>query len=285
MANKLVVAGAGTMGSGIALAAAQYGYSTVVYDVKKEALQNANTQIEKNLDYLINKKKISSEERASIKGRITFTDQVSDCIADIIIEAIIELEEAKVSLLLSLVSVNTDNTILASNTSSLSISSLQEKLPLPGRVAGLHFFNPAQVMKLVEIVKGKHTNESTIASLTSFCNVIHKTGVVCTDSPGFIVNRVARHFYLESLSLVEAGYATPEQVDASLEAAGFKMGPFKLMDLIGMDINLAVSESLYEAFDEAVRFTPSRLQKEKVLAGKLGRKTGEGFYIYQNKNQ
>lgn len=280
--DNIVVVGAGTMGSGIALAMAQYKYKTIVFDLNDNALQNAKTQIAKNLDFLLNKNKISIQQRTEIENRVSYTQDYADCVGEIIIEAIIEKEEAKISVLSALAAVNKKETILASNTSSLSISRLQENLPGPERVAGLHFFNPAQVMKLVEVVKGKETSENTINTLKSLCANINKTGVVCTDSPGFIVNRVARHFYLESLALVESGYATPEQIDTALEAAGFKMGPFKLMDLIGMDINLAVSESLYNAFDEAVRFTPSALQKEKVLSGKLGRKTGEGFYVYAN---
>lgn len=280
--ENIVVAGAGTMGSGIALAVAHYAYNTIVFDLNDKALQNAKNQIAKNLDYLVNKNKISVQERTQIENRISYTQDYANCVGEIIIEAIIEKEEAKISVLSAIAAVNKKETILASNTSSLSISRLQENLPGAERVAGLHFFNPAQVMKLVEIVKGKITSESTINTLKVLCAKIHKTGVVCTDSPGFIVNRVARHFYLESLALAESGYATPEQIDTALEAAGFKMGPFKLMDLIGMDINLAVSESLYLAFDNAVRFTPSELQKEKVLGGKLGRKTGEGFYVYAN---
>ncbi len=285
MIKKIVVAGAGTMGSGIALSAAQHEVEAILFDINADALERAKAAVNKNLDYLLIKKKIGTGEADEIRSRILYTQEPTDCVAPVIIEAIIEKEEAKVSLLTQLAAVNAEDTILASNTSSLSITSLQEKLPHPERVAGMHFFNPAQVMKLVEVVKGKHTSSSATDKLMQLCEDLQKTPVLCTDAPGFIVNRVARHFYLESLSLVENNEATPEQVDAALEAAGFKMGPFKLMDLIGMDINLAVSESLYEAFDGAIRFTPSALQQQKVSAGELGRKTGKGFYDYSKQTK
>lgn len=176
---------------------------------------------------------------------------------------------------------NETSSIFASNTSSLSINLLQQNISNPERVAGLHFFNPAQIMKLVEVVKAEKTNDEVIAKLTSFCLQLKKSPVVCIDAPGFIVNRVARHYYLEAMRLVENNQATIEQVDEIMEASGFKMGPFKLMDLIGNDINLAVSQSLYDAFNQESRFEPSALQKEKVKSGNLGRKTGEGFYKYQ----
>ena len=176
--------------------------------------------------------------------------------------------------------LNKADCILASNTSSLSITDIQNHIQNPGRFAGMHFFNPAHIMKLVELVKGNKTSDDTIQMLFDCCTQMNKMAVVCNDSPGFIVNRVARHFYLQSLHLVETGKATVTQVDAAIQNAGFKMGPFALMDLIGMDINFAVSQYLYEAFDNAIRFKPSPLQAEKVAEGKLGKKTGEGFYKY-----
>ena len=176
---------------------------------------------------------------------------------------------------------NGQHTILASNTSSLSIASIQNALPHPERIAGLHFFNPAHIMKLVEVVKAVNTSDDTAQQLLQFCKSINKIPVLCKDAPGFIVNRVARHYYLEAMHLVQTGNTTIEQADAALENAGFKMGPFKLMDLIGLDINLAVTQSLFEAFNHAPRFTPSPLQMEKVKKNELGRKTGKGFYTYK----
>ena len=283
MIQKMVVAGAGTMGSGIALSAAQCGKVVVIFDIAEEGLENAKKAISKNLDYLIKKVKITADQRAAIENRISYSTAAEAATGDIIIEAIVEKMEAKVSLLTKLAAFNPSTTIIASNTSSLSINTLQEALPHPERVAGMHFFNPANIMKLVEVVKGKSTSTETVESIAALCVEMKKVPVHCKDSPGFIVNRVARHFYLEALQLVEDGICTPEQADAAIENAGFKMGPFTLMDLIGMDINLAVSQSLYDAYDGAIRFKPSALQAAKVAAGELGKKTGKGFYTY-NKN-
>ena len=166
---------------------------------------------------------------------------------------------------------------------NLTLFNLQKEIIFPQRVVGMHFFNPPYIMKLVEVVKGDQTNDEIANTIYNICKEMDKVPVMCKDSPGFIVNRVARHYYLESLKIVEEGIASFEDVDTILEASGFKMGPFKLMDLIGMDINLAVSKSIYDAFDKAERFTPSALQEEKVKNGELGIKTGKGFYNYENK--
>ena len=280
MLKKIAVAGAGTMGSGIAFVAAQVNIAVAIFDVNESALEKAKESVEKNLQFLLTKNKISEDEAANIRSKINYTNDIDLCVGEIVIEAIIEHLEAKQQLLQSIAAVNAPSSILASNTSSLSIEAIQEKLPNPSRIAGIHFFNPAHVMKLVEVVKGKHTSEDCIDNLMQFCKQLGKTPVSCVDAPGFIVNRVARHFYLESLHLVEQGIAEPEQVDAAMEAAGFKMGPFKLMDMIGLDINAAVSASLYESFNKAIRFTPSKLQLQKLKEGNLGKKTGKGFYQY-----
>lgn len=280
MIKNICVAGAGTMGSGIALAAAQHHFTVRLFDTNENVLKNAERSIHKNLDFLVEKNKITADERIAILGNICFSQQVNDCKADLIIEAIIENEDAKIRLFEQLASINTAECIFASNTSSLSISTLQKRIEHPGRVAGMHFFNPAQIMKLVEIVKGENTTDDTAQTLMELCKELKKTAVLCIDAPGFIVNRVARHYYLEAMNLVERKIATIESVDELMEASGFKMGPFKLMDLIGMDINLAVSQSLYEAFDHAARFKPSPLQEQKVKEGQLGKKTGKGFYQY-----
>lgn len=283
MIITICVCGAGTMGSGIAQVAAQSGFDTTLYDVNENILGNAKISIQKNLQYLIDKNKITAKEKEAIFNRIKFTQDIKDCTAFVIIEAIIEKEEAKISLFNHLAEYNNEEVIFATNTSSLSVSSIQEKIIFPERVVGMHFFNPAYIMKLVEVVKGDQTNDEVARAVFDICIQMGKIPVMCKDSPGFIVNRVARHYYLESLKIVEEGIASFEQVDEILEASGFKMGPFKLMDLIGIDINLAVTESLYEAFDKAKRFAPSQIQIEKLKRNELGKKTGKGFYIYPNK--
>lgn len=280
MIKNICVAGAGTMGSGIALAAAQYDYIVTLFDTNESVVHNAQKSILKNLDALIEKNKITPEQQSAIISNLTFTTNIANCTADLVIEAIIEKEEAKINLFTQLATINNSNCIFASNTSSLSITALQQKIPNPERVAGMHFFNPAQIMKLVEVVKGEFTADVVVQQLMDVCKKLSKVPVLCIDAPGFIVNRVARHYYLEAMKLVEDNIAGIESIDAIMEASGFKMGPFKLMDLIGMDINLAVSQSLYDAFDHALRFTPSAIQVNKVKAGELGKKTGKGFYQY-----
>jgi len=280
MIERICVIGAGTMGSGIALVAAQCGFVTTLFDVNATMLDKAATAIKANLDFLISKQKISTIEASVIFCRINFVSDIQQCKADLLIEAIVENAVAKIELFNKLAMVNDANTIFASNTSSLSISIIQASISHPERVVGMHFFNPAQVMKLVEVVKGEHTADVVVQTVYDLCKQLNKTPVLCKDAPGFIVNRVARHYYLEAMKIVEQGIATIENVDAIMEATGFKMGPFKLMDLIGLDINLSVSQSLYEAFDNAERFKPAPMQMDKVAKGQLGKKSGKGFYEY-----
>ncbi|MEO8861152.1 MAG: 3-hydroxyacyl-CoA dehydrogenase NAD-binding domain-containing protein [Ginsengibacter sp.] len=277
---SICVCGAGTMGSGIAQVAAQSNFNTILFDVDKTATDRAKLSIEKSLQYLVDKEKISLSNKTEIYNRIQFTSEIESCTGQVIIEAIAEIEEAKISLFNELAKYNNEEVIFATNTSSLSISSLQEKIVFPERFVGMHFFNPAYIMKLVEVVKGVRTRDEIANAIYDICKQMGKEPVMCKDAPGFIVNRVARHYYLEALKLVEEGNATPEEVDSILEASGFKMGPFKLMDLIGLDINLAVSQSMYLAFNKAERFKPSRIQEKKVADGDLGKKTGKGFYDY-----
>jgi 3-hydroxybutyryl-CoA dehydrogenase len=245
-------------------------------------LDRAKVSVGKNLEYLVNNGKISSSEKKEIYNRIRFTADIKECAGEVIIEAITETEEAKVSLFNELAKYNNEEVIFATNTSSLSVSSIQEKIIFPQRVVGMHFFNPAYIMKLVEVVKGRQTNDEMAMAIYDICKQMDKVPVMCKDAPGFIVNRIARHYYLESLKIAEEGIASFEDVDSILESSGFRMGPFKLMDLIGMDINLAVSQGMYDAFDKAERFKPSPLQIEKVKNGELGKKTGKGFYNYVN---
>ena len=281
MINTICIIGAGTMGSGIAQTAAQNGFYTLLFDINAEVLEKAKTAIEKSLQFLLDKEKITAAEKDNIFQRIQFVTDTNDCLADIIIEAIVEKIDAKVGIFNQLAEVNHSEVIFATNTSSLSVSEIQAKVQQPQRVVGMHFFNPAQVMKLVEVVKGSQTSDAVAQTVYDLCKEMKKTPVMCKDAPGFIVNRVARHYYLEAMNLVENGIATIEYVDELMEASGFKMGPFKLMDLIGNDVNLAVSQSLYDASNNAERFRPSALQMDKVSKGELGRKSGKGFYKYK----
>lgn len=267
------------MGSGIAITCALNGFEVILYDPFDGALQKADTYIDQTLENQVNKQKLTVSEKHETRNRIVYTDKLINCESDIVIEAINEKEAAKVELFNKLNPINKPDCIFVSNTSSLSISAIQKQVQNPQRVAGLHFFNPAHLMKLVEVIKGADTSEVVIEALVQFCVCLKKTAVVCKDAPGFIVNRVARHYYLEAFRIVESGLADFSSIDSLMESSGFKMGPFRLMDMIGMDINLAVSDSLYKAFGEE-RFRPSAIQIKKVSEGNLGRKTGKGFYNY-----
>jgi 3-hydroxybutyryl-CoA dehydrogenase len=278
--NTICICGAGTMGSGIAQVAAQAGYSTIQFDVSETMLAKSKASIEKSLQVLCEKQKITAAEKDAILNRILFTSIMQDCKADVVIEAIVEKLEVKVQLFNQLAAINNPDCILASNTSSLSITDIQQHMALPERVAGMHFFNPATHMKLVEVVKGKQTSQAVVDVLFDLSKKMGKVPVHCNDAPGFIVNHIARPYYLEAMKLVSAGVASIEQVDEIMEATGFKMGPFKLMDLIGLDINYSVSHIVWEALGKPERLTPATMQQQKVEAGELGRKTGKGFYTY-----
>jgi 3-hydroxybutyryl-CoA dehydrogenase len=266
------------MGSGIAQVAAAAGFRTLLFDVSEEAVQKASGKLNNDLSKLEEKGKINSAEKKDIISRITFLSDAGECRADLVIEAIVEKLEIKVALFQQMATINSAQTIFASNTSSLSIAAIARELPHPERVAGLHFFNPAPLMKLVEVVKAEQTAESVIDQLVAFTKALGKVPVVCKDSPGFIVNRVARPYYIEALRLAEEGKVSFEEIDSLLEGIGFRMGPFRLMDLIGNDVNYAVSCSVYEQLGQPERLKPSYIQKEKVEKGELGKKTGKGYY-------
>ncbi|MCB0738278.1 MAG: 3-hydroxybutyryl-CoA dehydrogenase, partial [Bacteroidetes bacterium] len=225
--------------------------------------------------------KLSEDEMAVAMGRITFTTAFSDLKADFILEAIIEKLEAKVQLFNKLAAQNSESTILATNTSTIPITKIGAAIPNPERLVGVHFFNPAHIMKLVEIISGAATNPAIAHTAYDLVKSLGKTPVMAADAPGFIVNRVARHFYIEGLKVLEEGVTNHEGIDKLMEASGFKMGPFKLMDLIGVDTNFAVTSSMYESFHFDGKFRPSRIQEQKVHAGHHGRKSGKGFYKYE----
>ena len=280
--HSICVCGAGTMGSGIAQAMAQAGFHTILYELNPEVLQNAAQKIRQSLAGLVTKQKITEANAAEILNRIHFTGKISDCGSDLVIEAIIESYEAKIALFDQLGEINDEHCIFTTNTSSLSITQIQAGLRKPRALFGMHFFNPATVMKLVELVTtgDPASNPKAMEEIISVVKKMGKTPVVCRDSPGFIVNRVARPFYIEALRLVEENAVELPAIDELMESAGFKMGPFRLMDLIGNDINYAVSCSVYEQLSKPERLKPSMIQEEKVKAGKLGRKAGEGYYKY-----
>ncbi|CAL1521151.1 3-hydroxyacyl-CoA dehydrogenase NAD-binding domain-containing protein [Chitinophaga sp. MM2321] len=282
MMHSIAVCGAGTMGAGIAQVAASSGFNTVLFDIQQTGLDKAKAQIERSLGIAVEKGRLTTAGREDILQRLSFTTVMEDCVADVIIEAIVERITAKTALFNQLAAINTPDTIFATNTSSLSVSDLSAAIAVnPTRVVGMHFFNPAHIMKLVEVISGVQTAPEAASFIYELALQLGKIPVRVKDAPGFIVNRVARHYYLEAMHLAEQGLADFSTIDQLLESAGFKMGPFALMDLIGNDVNLAVTQSLYNAFAQAPRFKPNILQEQRVKDGKLGRKTGLGFYRYE----
>ncbi len=278
--KTICICGAGTMGSGIAQVVAASGFTTILYDVNEDMVNNASVKISSDLQRLVDKQKLLPAQKEKTFSLLKFTSRIEDCKADLVIEAIIEREDIKVQLFNQLARINDAQAIFASNTSSLSISSIAANISMPERFAGIHFFNPAPLMKLVEVVKGKHTSDEVMEKLVLLTKKLGKTPVVCRDAPGFIVNRVARPYYIESLRLAEEGVADFETIDRLMESKGFKMGPFRLMDLIGNDVNYAVSCSVYEQLGKPERLRPSFIQQEKVEQGSLGKKTAKGYYSY-----
>jgi 3-hydroxybutyryl-CoA dehydrogenase len=280
--ESIAVIGAGTMGQGIAQLCASNGYKVLLYDIQTGLTSKAIAAIRSNMQSAVEKGKVTASEKEATLGRIATVGHFRQLQVDLAIEAVIETLEVKQKILVELEKVNALNCLLVSNTSSLSITRLASVLKHKERFGGLHFFNPAPVMKLVEIVCGAFTSTDTIQALDSFTRSIGRSSIITRDSPGFIVNRVARLFYSEALKIVEDQVASVETVDDIMRASGFRMGPFELMDLIGVDTNLAVTTSMYNAFSHEPRFRPSRLQQQKVDAGHNGRKSGKGFYDYSN---
>lgn len=285
--KRVGVVGAGTMGRGIAQVAAFYGVSTTLVDLNQEMLDQAMTLISKSLDQLVQRGKIDEVEKQSVIDRITVSTSIKNLsAADLVVEAIAERLDLKANLFAELEELVSEACIFASNTSSISITSIAAGLKTPSRLAGLHFFNPAPVMKLVEVLSGLATDDSVIDVLMELASSWGKVVVRATSSPGFIVNRVARPFYGEGLRLLEEAQLSPAVIDAVMRSAGgFRMGPLELTDLIGQDINYSVTESVFNAYFQDPKFTPSQSQQELVNAGWLGRKSGRGFYDYSAKEQ
>ena len=284
MIETIGVVGAGTMGIGIAQIAAQNKHQVILYDLSDAQLEKAKSGLEKVLNRLVEKERISDNERKNILTRILFTNKISELWpCGLVIEAIVESIKIKHEVFTSLEDVVSEHCILATNTSSLSIASIGAALKTSKRIIGIHFFNPAPLMPLVEIIPAIQTNEQTTKTCKDLIAKWGKTVVLCKDTPGFIVNRVARPFYGEALRIYEEGIADFVTIDWALtEKGGFKMGPFTLMDYIGNDVNFAVTESVFKAFFYDPRFKPSLTQKRYAEAGFLGRKSGRGYYNYEN---
>ncbi|NDJ36387.1 MAG: 3-hydroxybutyryl-CoA dehydrogenase [Chloroflexi bacterium] len=276
------VVGSGTMGSGIAQVAAQSGFNVLLYDINLKILQKAIGQIGHYVRRSAEKGRITEEEAEAALDRIaTTTDLLDFKRCQFVIEAAPERIDLKKDLFHQLVTATPDDTILASNTSTLSITQIGGGTGRPGKVVGMHFFNPAPLLPLVEVVAGAQTDPAVVDTTFELAKQLGKRPIRVKDVPGFIVNRVARPFYLETLRLLEEGVADYRTLDKLIrEGGGFPMGPFELMDLIGLDINYAASVSVYEAYFNDPRYRPSLLQQRKVQAGQLGRKSGRGWYIY-----
>jgi 3-hydroxybutyryl-CoA dehydrogenase len=284
-AKKIGVLGAGTMGAGIAQVAAQAGFDTLVYDVSQEFIDKGLGRTRSFLQRSRERGRLTAEQEERILGRLTSSLKLEDferCA--LVIEAAPEKLDIKRDIFKKLDSICSPETLLATNTSSFSITAIAGATQKPERVLGMHFFNPPPLMALVEVIQGDRTSSSNMDRAISLVREMGKTPVRVKDTPGFIVNRIARPFYNEALRILGDGDVTVETIDRIMKAAGgFPMGPFELMDLIGNDINFAATESLYLSFFHDPRFRPSPIQQRMVQAGNLGRKTGRGFYSYGEK--
>lgn len=279
---KVSIIGSGTMGSGIAQVAATSGCAVKLFDLNQDALTKSKNALEVSLSKLVEKEKIDVAEKSRIQNNISYVNTLNELSdSDLVIEAIVENLEVKRKVFSELETLVSEKTILASNTSSLSIASIAASCQKPERVIGIHFFNPAPLMQLVEVIPAVQTSEEVLQQSVQIISDWKKVVAVAKDTPGFIVNRVARPFYSESLRIYEEGVADFATIDWAIKTVGgFKMGPFELMDFIGHDVNYIVTETVFTAFYFDPKFKPSFTQKRVLEAGFLGRKSGRGFYDY-----
>lgn len=276
---KFGVCGSGTMGVGIAYAASAAGYDVVLYDLNEDVLAKAVKSIGSFAAKGVERGKMTEEEAKGLEGRISATTDLSEMSgAVIVVEAIVERLDVKRELFATLEEILEEDAIIATNTSSIAVTEMANGLKHPERVVGMHFFNPAHIMKLVEVIRGFATSEETMERTVTLSKELGKVPVRVKDTPGFIVNRVARNFYGEAFRIVGEGAASHEQVDRCLKSIGFRMGPFELMDLIGIDVNFAVTQSVYGQYFNEARFQPHLIQKKMVESGRIGKKAGGGFY-------
>ena len=276
------VIGAGTMGRGIALSAALKGSDVILYDIAERLLEDGLANIERLIQQGVKRGKYDHDLASDARERIRISTVVEIAAnVDLVIEAAPEVLDLKQEIFAKLGSLAPAQTIFASNTSSLSIEALAGASNRPDRFLGLHFFNPAHIMRLVEVIRADETSDDSLAQVIAFVDALGKTAVICSDTPAFIVNRVARPFYGEALRLLGENAADVDTIDRLMRSIGFKMGPFQLIDLVGSDVNLAVTLSVYEQFYHDPKFRPHPIQHRMVASGRLGRKSGRGFYDYR----
>lgn len=279
--NNISVIGAGAMGAGIAQVSAQAGYEVILYDISESMLERAISKIHKSIAKGVEIGKVDEIVAKNAKASIHLSDSLADAAqADLIIEAAPEKLSLKQEIFAELDAEAPSGTIFASNTSSLSINALAGATLRQSHFLGLHFFNPVHAMKLVEIIRGDYTGDDVVKTVKKFVENLGKTAVLCKDTPAFIVNRVARPFYGEALRLLGENAADAETIDKLMRSLGFRMGPFQLIDLIGSDVNFAVTQAVYDAYFQEPKYRPHPIQRRMVESGRLGRKSGRGFYDY-----
>jgi 3-hydroxybutyryl-CoA dehydrogenase len=284
--QKVAIIGGGTMGAGIAQVSALAGYEVMLYDLSAELVAQALDGIWASLDKGVARGKTAAATATAAKAALQTTTELETAAqADLIIEAAPEKLALKRDIFATLDAAAPEHTIFGSNTSSLSINALAGATHRADRFLGVHFFNPAHLMQLVELIRCDFTSDETVTAVRGYVEQLGKTAVLCKDTPAFIVNRVARPFYGEAFRLLGENATDAATIDKLMRSIGFRMGPFELIDLIGCDVNMAVTQSVYDAYFQEPKYRPHPIQKRMVESGRLGRKTGRGFYAYENKEK